>query len=200
VLDEGFLTNSQGVKVDFRNTILIMTSNLGAEILAHDTSDVVSAKAKEQVLDLVRAYYPPEFLNRIDSQIVFNKLSKATLRSIVDLRLGEIQTRLDDRRIVLNVDDQSKEWLTEQGYSPIYGSSFSHSQLIIGARPLNRLIQNAILEPMAMELISGGIRPHEEVKVRVENEKLVVLRNHEPTEESTSVAPSNGNEKWIRDS
>jgi ATP-dependent Clp protease ATP-binding subunit ClpB len=132
VLDEGFLTNSQGVKVDFRNTILIMTSNLGAEILAHDIGQVVSEHAKKEVLELVERYYPPEFLNRyvrektrltcsIDSQIVFNKLSKETLRSIVDLRLKEVQTRLDDRQITLNIDDTAKSWLTEHGYSPIYG-------------------------------------------------------------------------------
>jgi ATP-dependent Clp protease ATP-binding subunit ClpA len=115
---------------------------------------------------------------RIDSQIVFNKLSKSTLRSIVDLRLKEVQERLDDRQISLNVDQVAKTWLTEHGYSPSYG-----------ARPLNRLIQNAILEPMAMELISGTIRANEEVKIRVEDEKLVVKRNHAPTVDPTDLTP-----------
>jgi ATP-dependent Clp protease ATP-binding subunit ClpB len=115
---------------------------------------------------------------RIDSQIVFNKLSKSTLRSIVDLRLKEVQQRLDDRQISLNVDQVAKAWLTEHGYSPIYG-----------ARPLNRLIQNTILEPMAMELISGTIRANEEVKIRVEDEKLVVKRNHAPTVDPTDLTP-----------
>ena len=114
----------------------------------------------------------------IDSQIVFNKLSKSTLRSIVDLRLKEVQSRLDDRQITLNVDDEAKSWLTEHGYSPIYG-----------ARPLNRLIQKVILEPLAMELISGGIGPNEDVKIRVDGGNLAVVRNHEPTEGSTEVKP-----------
>src|SRR5579859_3750126 len=112
----------------------------------------------------------------IDSQIVFNKLSKSTLRSIVDLRLKEVQSRLDDRQITLDVDDEAKSWLTEHGYSPVYG-----------ARPLNRLVQKVILEPLAMELISGGIGPNEAVKVRVEGDNLVVKRNHEPTDGPTDV-------------
>jgi len=107
---------------------------------------------------------------------VFNKLSKSTLRSIVDLRLKEVQSRLDDRQITLDVDDEAKSWLTEHGYSPVYG-----------ARPLNRLVQKVILEPLAMELISGGIGPNEAVKVRVEGDNLVVKRNHEPTDGPTDV-------------
>jgi ATP-dependent Clp protease ATP-binding subunit ClpB len=136
VLDEGFLTNSQGVKVDFRNTIIIMTSNLGAEILTHDPGEVISEHVRHEVLDLVQRFYPPEFINRyspkyaaltnrIDSQIVFNKLSKGTLRSIVDLRLREVQARLDDRQITLHINDEAKAWLTEHGYSPIYGIMLS---------------------------------------------------------------------------
>jgi ATP-dependent Clp protease ATP-binding subunit ClpB len=120
----------------------------------------------------------------------------------VDLRLSEVQSRLDDRQITLNVDEEAKLWLTEHGYSPIYGSltSYLAALLILGARPLNRLIQNVILEPLAMELIDGGVRPQEEVKIRVEGERLVVLRNHEPTEDSTPVAPINTDDDWIRDS
>jgi ATP-dependent Clp protease ATP-binding subunit ClpA len=110
-------------------------------------------------------------MSSIDSQIVFNKLSKSTLRSIVDLRLREVQSRLDDRQITINVDEAAKSWLTEHGYSPTYG-----------ARPLNRLIQKVILEPLAMELISGGVGPNEEVKIRAEGDQLVVKRNHEPVE------------------
>jgi|SRR5579859_6384680 ATP-dependent Clp protease ATP-binding subunit ClpB len=117
-------------------------------------------------------------MRSIDSQIVFNKLSRSTLRDIVDLRLTEIQTRLDDRQIRLDVDEPAKQWLTEHGYSPIYG-----------ARPLNRLIQKVILEPLAMELISGGVGPNEDVKVRMEGENLVVVRNHEPMAEERDLRP-----------
>jgi ATP-dependent Clp protease ATP-binding subunit ClpB len=117
---------------------------------------------------------------------MFNKLSKDTLRSIVDLRLAEVQNRLEDRQIVLDVDEQAKLWLTDHGYSPTYGT-LSLTILTAGARPLNRLIQKMILEPLAMELISGGAGPNETVKIRVEQDNLVVKRNHEPTESSTVV-------------
>lgn len=124
-----------------------------------------------QSFSIGMSHSPWDLTSSIDSQIVFNKLSKSTLRSIVDLRLKEVQSRVDDRQITLNVDEDAKSWLTEHGYSPIYG-----------ARPLNRLIQKVILEPLAMELISGGIGPHEEVKIRVSGDTLAVIRNHEPTD------------------
>ena len=119
---------------------------------------------------------------------MFNKLSKSTLRSIVDLRLSEVQSRIDDRQIVLDVDEDAKTWLTEHGYSPVYGISYSNSALTSGARPLNRLIQKVILEPLAMELISGGIRSNEHVKILVEGGNLVVKGNHEPSDTTTDVA------------
>jgi ATP-dependent Clp protease ATP-binding subunit ClpB len=103
----------------------------------------------------------------------------------VDLRLQEVQSRLEDRQITLDVDDIAKAWLTEHGYSPIYGM-LRNSVANEGARPLNRLIQKVILEPLAMELISGGIGPNEDVKIRVEGDSLVVQRNHEPTEGSSA--------------
>lgn len=102
----------------------------------------------------------------------------------MDLRLQEVQSRLEDRQITLNVDDTAKAWLTEHGYSPIYGV-FRNNVTNKGARPLNRLIQKVILEPLAMELISGGIGPNEEVKIRIEGDNLVVHRNHETMENSS---------------
>jgi ATP-dependent Clp protease ATP-binding subunit ClpB len=148
VLDEGFLTDSQGHKVDFRNTIIVFTSNLGADILVSDASKTenVTPEQKAAVMEIVQASYAPEFLNRIDEFIVFNKLSKAALRDIVDIRLRELQARLDDRRMRINVADDVKDWLCEKGYEPRYG-----------ARPLNRLIQTEIGRKLAEKIIRGDL-------------------------------------------
>ncbi|EPY53900.1 hsp78-like protein [Schizosaccharomyces cryophilus OY26] len=156
VLDEGFLTDAQGRKVDFRSTLIVMTSNLGSEILVNDPSSSVTPESRTKVLEMVQSYYPPEFINRIDDQIVFNKLSEKNLEGIVNVRLAEVQERLNDRRITLNVSDAAKKWLAEKGYSPSYG-----------ARPLNRLIQKKILNTMAMKIIQGEIKSDENVMIDV---------------------------------
>lgn len=147
VLDEGFLTDAQGHKVDFRNTIIVFTSNLGADVLVSDTkSENVTPEQKAAVMDIVQASYAPEFLNRIDEFIVFNKLSKTALRDIVDIRLKELQGRLDDRRMTVEVSADVKDWLCEKGYDPRYG-----------ARPLNRLIQTEIGRKLAEKIIRGEL-------------------------------------------
>ena len=135
VLDEGFLTDAQGHKVDFRNTIIVLTSNLGADILvrahpsATKTSDEdahdIPPDIKKAVMDVVTASYPPEFLNRLDEFIIFKRLSRSALRDIVDIRLRELQARLDDRRITLSVPEGVKSWLCDQGYDPRYVSGTS---------------------------------------------------------------------------
>lgn len=155
VLDEGFLTDSQGHKVDFRNTLIVLTSNLGADILVgadplHSFKeygeDELSPEIKKAVMDVVQSSYPPEFLNRIDEFIIFKRLSRAALRDIVDIRIKELQSRLDDRRIVLQVDDEIKDWLCERGYDPKFG-----------ARPLNRLIAKEIGNRLADKIIRGEV-------------------------------------------
>jgi ATP-dependent Clp protease ATP-binding subunit ClpB len=147
VLDEGFLTDAQGHKVDFRNTIIVFTSNLGADVLVSDTkSENVTPEQKAAVMDIVQTSYAPEFLNRIDEFIVFNKLSKTALRDIVDIRLKELQGRLDDRRMMVEVSADVKDWLSEKGYDPRYG-----------ARPLNRLIQTEIGRKLAEKIIRGEL-------------------------------------------
>jgi ATP-dependent Clp protease ATP-binding subunit ClpB len=165
VLDEGFLTDSQGHKVDFRNTLIVLTSNLGAEILVATASesDVVTPEAKNAVMEIVRRSYPPEFLNRIDEFIIFNKLSKKALRGIVDIRLRELQARLDDRRITIQVDEKVKDWLCEKGYDPQYG-----------ARPLNRLIQREIGRKLADKIIRGELRTGGTVAIVVSGDGLDV--------------------------
>lgn len=177
VLDEGKLTDSKGQKIDFRNTIIVMTSNIGQEILISDEeisdneSGLVSPKTKEKVLNVMKQYYPPEFLNRLDDTLVFNRLSKQSLRKIVDIRLEEVLERLASRRIVLDVTPEAKDWLSDKGYDPLYG-----------ARPLNRLIQKKLLNPLAMLLIKGQVLAGETVKIGVENGELKVHENHSAEE------------------
>ena len=155
VLDEGFLTDSQGHKVDFRNTLIVLTSNLGADILVgadplHSYKDFgdaeLSPEIKSAVMDVVQTAYPPEFMNRIDEFIVFKRLSREALRDIVDIRIMELQSRLDDRRMVLQVDDEIKTWLCDKGYDPRYG-----------ARPINRLIAKEIGNRLADKIIRGEV-------------------------------------------
>ena len=171
VLDEGYLTDSQGHKVDFKNTIIVLTSNLGADILAGDSykesaDGEIDPSTREAVMDVVSSAYPPEFLNRIDSFIVFKRLAKSAIRDIVDIRLAELQQRLDDRRIALSVPDGVKDWLADRGYEPKFG-----------ARPLNRLITNEIGNGLADKIIRGELKTGEraEVKIKDGNDGLEVL-------------------------
>ncbi|KMU91698.1 heat shock protein 78 [Coccidioides immitis H538.4] len=149
VLDEGFLTDAQGHKIDFRNTLIVLTSNLGADILVGadlTKGDEISQEIRSAVMAIVQSSYAPEFLNRIDEFIIFKRLSRQALRDIVDIRLRELQSRLDDRRITLQVTDETKDWLCDRGYDPRYG-----------ARPLNRLISKEIGNHLADKLIRGEV-------------------------------------------
>lgn len=168
VLDEGFLTDAQGHKVDFRNTIIVLTSNLGADIIVgddvlhqanRDTSEI-SPAVRSAVMDVVEASYPPEFLNRIDEFIIFRRLSREALRDIVDIRLKELQERLDDRRITLEVPDEAKQWLCDRGYDPKFG-----------ARPLNRLIAKEIGNGLADKIIRGEIKTGDVARVTMKEDK-----------------------------
>jgi ATP-dependent Clp protease ATP-binding subunit ClpB len=172
VLDEGYLTDAQGHKVDFKNTIIVLTSNLGADILVgqnhlHPYSETadgeIDPSVRKAVMDVVASAYPPEFLNRIDSFIVFKRLARSALRDIVDIRLKELQQRLDDRRIVLDVPGDVRDWLAERGYDPKFG-----------ARPLNRLITNEIGNGLADKIIKGQLKMGEtaEIKIREDKEGL----------------------------
>lgn len=171
VLDEGSLTDSHGRHIDFRNTIIVMTSNIGQEILLADSSDTNSAdinsSSKKAIMDLLKGYYPPEFLNRLDDVIVFNRLSRIALRNILEIRLREIGERLSSKRITLNVTDEAKEALAELGYDPVYG-----------ARPLNRVLQKQILNPLAVLLIKGLVKETETVTVNAEGKNVIVVPNH----------------------
>ncbi|MFQ6328344.1 MULTISPECIES: ATP-dependent chaperone ClpB [unclassified Nocardia] len=153
VLDEGRLTDGQGRTVDFRNTILILTSNLGA------------GGDREFVMNAVRAAFKPEFLNRLDDVVMFHPLDEEQLESIVDIQLDQLQQRLSQRRLKLDVSDSARFWLAVRGYDPVYG-----------ARPLRRLIQQAIGDTLAKELLAGEITDGDTVKVSVtpNGESLIV--------------------------
>lgn len=171
VLDEGFLSDAQGHKVDFRNTIIALTSNLGADILVnadpiYQDSSEISPSTKDAVMAVIGSTFPPEFINRLDEFIFFRRLSKSALRDIVDIRLNELQSRLEDRRIVLTLDDNVKNWLAEKAFDPKYG-----------ARPLNRLISKQIATGLADRIIRGEVRSGQQAKVEIAHggDSLIVL-------------------------
>jgi ATP-dependent Clp protease ATP-binding subunit ClpB len=144
VLDDGRLTDGQGRTVDFRNTILVLTSNLGSAALVDETLD--ERQRTDAVLGIVRRYFKPEFLNRLDDLVVFHSLSTEELTAIVDIQIGQLARRLAARRLELKVTDAAKEWLAMGGYDPLYG-----------ARPLRRLVQSAIGDQLAHALLAGEI-------------------------------------------
>jgi ATP-dependent Clp protease ATP-binding subunit ClpB len=154
VLDDGRLTDGQGRTVDFRNVILIMTSNLGSQFLI-DPELTVEQKA-EAVMATVRASFKPEFLNRLDDVVLFDALTIAELGSIVDLNIDKLTERLEQRRLTLGVTPQARLWLAEHGYDPVYG-----------ARPLRRLMQREIEDQLANLLLAGKVSDGALVKVEV---------------------------------
>lgn len=164
VLDDGRLTDGQGRTVDFRNTILILTSNLGSEILLNDleADDKISPEAKKQVLDVAKAHFKPEFLNRIDDIIMFSPLSLNAIGKIVDKFIAQLSNRLEEQEISLTISDNARQWLAQKGYDPAYG-----------ARPLQRFITNQVETPLAREIISGEILPHSKVEIDLRDENLV---------------------------
>ncbi|KAG6842213.1 hypothetical protein C0991_000183 [Blastosporella zonata] len=167
VLDDGRLTDGQGRVVDFRNTVIIMTSNLGASYL-NDMGE--GPETRSLVMGAIQSHFPPEFVNRIDEIIIFRALSRKNLEKIVDIRLKEVENRLADRKIKLDIDLESKNYLISVGYSTTYG-----------ARPLNRSIQSELLNPLSMMLLSDRVRDGETVKVRFDGprNRLEIIPNHE---------------------
>ncbi|MDN5564127.1 MAG: AAA family ATPase, partial [Luteococcus sp.] len=150
VLDDGRLTDGQGRTVDFRNTILILTSNLGSQFLADQNLDK-DAK-RDAVMGVVRGAFRPEFLNRLDEIVMFDPLTQEDLTHIVETNLTKINNRLAERRIKINVTDEGKEWLARAGFDPVYG-----------ARPLRRLVQTTVEDQMARKLLAGQIADGDEV-------------------------------------
>jgi ATP-dependent Clp protease ATP-binding subunit ClpB len=154
VLDDGRLTDGQGRTVDFRNTLIVMTSNLGAEFLVNQPEGEDTDAVRDQVMAVVRSAFRPEFLNRIDEIILFHRLKKAEMTRIVDIQMARLQTLLDDRKIVITLAPGAREWLADKGWDPAYG-----------ARPLKRVIQKAVQDPLAEMILSGQIKDGEKVAV-----------------------------------
>ncbi len=161
VLDDGRLTDGQGRTVDFKNTLIIMTSNLGSEYLIDQSQD--AGKLKELVMGAVKAAFRPEFLNRLDEIILFSRLERGQMTAIVDIQLARLAKLLVDRKIVLELDDKAKVWLANQGYDPAYG-----------ARPLKRVIQKAVQDPLAELILKGIVHDGETVRVTAGRDGLVM--------------------------
>ena len=163
VLDDGRLTDGQGRTVDFRQTLIILTSNLGARALSElpDGADVSSAKA--EVMEAVRGHFRPEFLNRLDEQIIFDRLNRADMGGIVEIQLRRLEARLAARKITLDLDPQAKAWLAEEGYDPVFG-----------ARPLKRVIQRQLQDPLAEMLLSGDVLDGTTITVTAGPEGLII--------------------------
>jgi ATP-dependent Clp protease ATP-binding subunit ClpB len=160
VLDDGHLTDAQGRRVDFKNTVIIMTSNIGSQaIQEYGAGD---ERTRELVLGVLREHFPPEFLNRVDETIVFHQLGRDELRAIVDIQLRGLERRLAERRITLRFTPAAKDLLIEEGYDPIYG-----------ARPLKRAIQRRLLDPLALKLLEGELLDGQSMSVDARGDELV---------------------------
>ncbi|WP_421577568.1 ATP-dependent chaperone ClpB [Shinella sp. M31] len=162
VLDDGRLTDGQGRTVDFRNTMIIMTSNLGAEYLTALGENEDSDTVRDQVMDVVKTAFRPEFLNRVDEIILFHRLKRSEMGAIVDIQLARLRKLLTDRKIVLDLDEEAVHWLAEKGYDPVYG-----------ARPLKRAIQKHLQDPLAEKILSGDIPDGSTVKVTAGSDRLL---------------------------
>jgi ATP-dependent Clp protease ATP-binding subunit ClpB len=163
VLDDGRLTDGQGRTVDFKNTIIILTSNLGSDYLAALKDGEPAENARAQVMEVVRNSFRPEFLNRLDEIILFNRLSRAQMDGIVTIQIRSLLGLLEARKITLTLDDAARTWLANAGYDPVYG-----------ARPLKRVIQRALQNPLAEQLLAGTIKDGETVRISAGDKGLII--------------------------
>ena len=163
VLDEGRLTDGHGRTVNFKNTVVIMTSNLGASTLASEDSYTISENTREQIMEAVRGHFRPEFLNRIDELVFFNRLNQDNIRHIVDIQLERLQKRLEDRKIQIDLTDSAKSWLAGRGYDPVYG-----------ARPLKRVILKELQDPLARLMLNDEVTEDCNVRVDADDDGLIL--------------------------
>jgi ATP-dependent Clp protease ATP-binding subunit ClpB len=146
VLDDGRLTDGQGRTVDFTNTIIVLTSNLGSQFLTSLGDDEPVEKVEDQVMEIVRGHFRPEFLNRLDEIILFHRLGARDMAPIVDIQVGRVSKLLKDRKVTLDLTDAARAWLGRVGYDPVYG-----------ARPLKRAVQRHLQDPLADLILRGGV-------------------------------------------
>ena len=163
VLDDGRLTDGQGRTVDFRNTLIVLTSNLGSDVLANQPDGADSVEARDEVMEVVRAAFRPEFLNRVDEILLFHRLGREHMAGIVDIQLTRLRAMLAERKITLGLDAGAHSWLADTGYDPVYG-----------ARPLKRAIQTYLQNPLATMLIEGRIHDGDTVAVGAGAAGLVI--------------------------
>ncbi len=162
VLDDGRLTDGQGRTVDFRNVLIIMTSNLGSELLVMQGENEEVDAVRDGVMSIVRGHFRPEFLNRVDEIILFGRLKREQMTTIVDIQLKRLQKLLDERKIVIDLDPAAKAWLADKGYDPAYG-----------ARPLKRVIQKYVQDPLAEKILGGDIKDGDRVSAAAAGDRLV---------------------------
>ena len=163
VLDDGRLTDSRGKTVNFNNTLIILTSNLGSDVLANLKEGESPESVRNDVMTHVQAAFRPEFLNRLDETLLFGRLERKHMTSIVDIQLRRLQKILTDRKIEITLDDKAKELLANRGYDPVYG-----------ARPLKRSIQTHLQNPLASLLLEGQLKDGDKIKISVSGDRLVV--------------------------
>ena len=163
VLDDGILTDGQGRRVDFKQTLIILTSNLGSQALSQLPDGADPARARAEVMEAVRGHFRPEFLNRLDDQIIFDRLGRHDMGAIVDIQLKQLEARLVSRKIVLELDDTARAWLADEGYDPVFG-----------ARPLKRVIQRHLQDPLAEMILSGDVMDGATVVITAGADGLVI--------------------------
>lgn len=163
VLDDGILTDGQGRTVDFKQTLIILTSNLGSQALSQLPEGAESGQAKYDVMQAIRAHFRPEFLNRLDETVIFDRLGRGDMGAIVDIQLARLFARLTERKITLSVDAQARTWLADEGYDPVFG-----------ARPLKRVVQRALQDPLAEMILSGDILNGQTLKVSAKADGLMI--------------------------
>jgi ATP-dependent Clp protease ATP-binding subunit ClpB len=170
VLDDGVLTDGQGHRVDFKQTLIVLTSNLGSQALSQLPEGADASEAKREVMAAVRGHFRPEFLNRLDDIIVFDRLTRGDMDGIVTIQLRRLEKRLAARKITLELDAAARQWLADEGYDPVYG-----------ARPLKRVIQRSLQDPLAEMLLSGEVRDGGTVTVSAGPDGLIVGSRVSPT-------------------
>ena len=163
LFDDGRLTDSQGKTIDFSNTIILMTSNLGSQNIEPVETEEEQSRMNEAIMESVRSFFRPEFLNRLDDTIIFNQLTLDVMKPIVEIQLSRLQTLLDDRELIMDIDDEAKTFLAEKGYNPLYG-----------ARPLKRLIQTKLQDPLAEKIIEGTIKQKQTLTIRANENELTI--------------------------
>ncbi len=165
MLDDGRLTDGQGRTVDFTNTLIVMTSNLGSDRLASDAGSKETDSMHERIMDVVRRHFRPEFLNRLDEILFFHRLTRDEMRPIVNIQLRHLENLLVDRQIRLELDDTARDWLADAGFDPAYG-----------ARPLKRVIQRSLQNPLASLILEGAVGDGDTVRVTAGKNGLEINR------------------------